>query len=139
MAATEFMVLCDKFRLFHSNPANIGLHLVTTPLAVAMALSAVNKLCSGSSLVVSLNAAYLLSMATSMPPIIFTATAISMCCIVYVAHSTFRWSWAVHTLLFCVGYFGQDLSHYMTSEPTFQSSYQQESDFWNQVGHEACR
>ncbi len=46
--------------------------------------------------------------------------------IVNLAQNTMHLSWLAHAAMFCVGYFGQDLSHYITGEKTFQSSYQEQ-------------
>ena len=58
---------------------------------------------------------------------------VCMACMVVIAGVTRRLSWWMHGLLFCVGYFGQDLAHYCSGEPTMQSSYQQDDTFWEQL------
>ena len=117
-----------------STPLNLGLHLLTTPLAVTISLSAVSKACGNSWLICSLLAAYLMNMALSMPPFVFCTTVVSMSLMVLAAELTrTRLSWRAHALLFCVGYFGQDLAHFCAGEATLQSTYQKDDDFWAQL------
>lgn len=51
-------------------------------------------------------------------------THLQMGAIVTMSQRTMGLSWMVHAVVFCLGYFGQELSHYVTGEQTFQSSYQ---------------
>ena len=142
----EFLELCDKFRAYHSDPVNLALHTITTPLAVAVVMSAMSKasrtLGPKGVWVAAINAAYLLNMAMSMPPVIFGITAAVMLLLVWVSERATSLPWRAHALLFCVGYFGQDVSHWATGESTFQSSYQSgengedltmTADFWSQL------
>lgn len=133
LAATRLTYFC-RFASRLSTPLNISLHLLTTPLAVTISLSAISKACGNSWLICSLLAAYLMNMALSMPPFVFCTTVACMSLMVFVAELTrTRLSWRMHALLFCVGYFGQDLAHFCSGEATLQSTYQKDDDFWSQL------
>lgn len=130
---SDFLVLGDKFRQYHSDPVNLGLHLLTTPLAVLAVFAALNKIVGFSNLTFGVTFMYLTIMSSCLSPSVFAATAVC-CCVICVGSASFaRLGYAAIAAAFCVGYFGQDLSHFVTGEQTFQSTYQQDNDFVMQL------
>ena len=142
----DFFELSDKFRVFHSHPVNILLHIITTPLSIAVVMSSISK--ASKTLdpkgigVISISSAYLLNMVTSIPPVIFGISAAVLILLIWVSKRITSLSWRAHAIIFCVGYFGQEVSHWVTDENTFQSSYQSgkngeditmTTDFWSQL------
>mmetsp|Transcript_36931 Transcript_36931/g.42125 ORF Transcript_36931/g.42125 Transcript_36931/m.42125 type:complete len:217 (+) Transcript_36931:38-688(+) len=131
--AEQFLELGDKFRAFHATKLNVYLHLLTTPLAVWAAIAAINKISGQSYLSIGIIAAYLVALSVEVSSAVFIPTAVCITAIVLLSAPGARVGWMLLTVLFCVGYFGQDLAHWGTGEETFQSSYQQENDFWLQL------
>ena len=116
------------FRKFHAEPFNAATHLVTTPACFvaceALALRALPR-DAALPIVGAVLAAYAGALALCVPLRLWLPT-----CAVFAASlaaaarfaralSTAAWAGA-----FAAGYFGQDLAHFLASEPTYQSSYQ---------------
>jgi len=133
-SSRQFLDLCTKFRAFHSSETNLNLHLATTPLAVWAAIAAINKVLGGNSApAVGVIAAYLITLSGEVSAAVFLPTAVCVTAIMIFSVYGARMSWTLLAILFCVGYFGQDLAHWGTGEATLQSSYQQDDDFWIQL------
>jgi len=129
----QFLELCDKFRSFHATDTNVYLHLLTTPLAVWAAIATINKISGQSYPSVGIIAGYLVALSVEVSSAVFIPTAACVTAIVLLSVPGARASWLLLAVLFCVGYFGQDLAHWGTGEETFQSSYQQDNDFLLQL------
>lgn len=131
VSEAHFIDLSAKFRKFHSDPINVALHFLTTPLGILAVLSVVNKVASGSTLTTVAMVVYCASLIDKLPPQLIAMTSLFVAGLTVASQYTMHLGWLAHAGLFCVGYFGQDLSHFCTGEQTFQSSYQQDSDFWS--------
>jgi hypothetical protein len=123
--------LSNNFNLYHNNNINIFIHLITTPLSLLELISIINKLSNNALLIKSLSLIYCISLAYNNIPfnvLYLTSYAIS---IIVVISSKIKIKLLYNILLFIVGYLAQDLSHYLTNEATYQSSYisQKSQDF----------
>mmetsp|Transcript_20091 Transcript_20091/g.42135 ORF Transcript_20091/g.42135 Transcript_20091/m.42135 type:complete len:668 (-) Transcript_20091:106-2109(-) len=127
----HFIDLSAKFRKFHSDPINVALHFFTTPLGVLAVLSLINKVLRGTTVTTIAMVIYCVSLIDKLPPQLIAMTSLCVAGLTVASAQTMALGWLAHAGLFCVGYFGQDLSHFATGEATFQSSYQQDSDFWS--------
>jgi len=121
--------LSAKFRQYHSDHTNIFFHLITTPLGVLSVLSLLNKATNTRMLTIALAVMYCVSIMDKMPLHILATTAFVATGLACGAANTASLSYALHAMMFVVGYFGQDAAHFFTGEQTFQSTYQQDSNF----------
>lgn len=131
----QFLELCNKFRAYHNTKINVDLHLITTPLAVWASISAITKLLKGNySYSIGAMVSYLILLSIEISVGIFIPTAICVT-VITILSIVFghKLSWKTLIIAFCLGYFGQDLAHMYSGEETFQSSYQQDNDFWIQL------
>lgn len=115
--------LSNNFNLYHNNNINIFIHLITTPLSLLELISIINKISNNALFVKSLSLLYCISLAYNDIPfnvLCFTSYAIS---IIVVISSKIKMKLLYNILVFIVGYLAQDLSHYLTNESTYQSSY----------------
>ena len=65
-----------EFSKYHQDPTNVGLHFVTTPLAMIGAFSILHTYTSSSSMAMSLVFFYLLSLLPTLPNGVFAGTVI---------------------------------------------------------------
>jgi len=121
--------LSAKFRNYHQDQFNIFLHMITTPLGVLSVLSLVNKVTGTSFLAKILALAYCVSIMDKLPMHILALTTLVSTGIALGSTLSSGLGYLTHMVMFIVGYFGQDLAHFATGEKTFQSSYQQDSNF----------
>jgi len=125
--------LSEKFRKYHSDHTNIFFHLITTPLGVLSVLSLFNKATNSNICTKALAVVYCLSIMDKMPLHILAITSFVSTGIAMAAAGTASLSYVMHVAMFVVGYFGQDLAHFFTGEQTFQSSYQGDTNFMEQL------
>ena len=117
-----------EFRKFHVEPLNVATHLLTTPAcfvaAEALALRALAP-ATALPLVGAALAAYAGALALCVPLRLWLPTcavfAASLATAARFARALSAAAWAG---VFACGYLGQDLAHFLASEPTYQSSYQ---------------
>ena len=112
-----------EFRKFHSHPLNVALHLVTTPAAL-FAASLLVRIFLGVTVTVALHVAWLLWILPTTPLKLWVTSSCihGMLCSAAIITDAFTTLGA--SILFAVSYFAQDVAHFATCEPTFQSSYQ---------------
>lgn len=125
--------MADQFRTYHRNPLNVALHFITTPLGY-LSLLCFSQHLSQSALVSQAIPfvtvfLYLVALAIKVPlwinlinaVILFSLAQISVIC---VANSFMFLDTPFGAgCLLVVAVFGQDVSHWVTGEVTFQSSY----------------
>eukprot|EP00287_Rhodomonas_sp_CCMP768_P006572 CAMPEP_0196737946 /NCGR_PEP_ID=MMETSP1091-20130531/15505_1 /TAXON_ID=302021 /ORGANISM="Rhodomonas sp., Strain CCMP768" /LENGTH=672 /DNA_ID=CAMNT_0042081869 /DNA_START=35 /DNA_END=2053 /DNA_ORIENTATION=+ len=128
-ALAHFTELSAKFRKFHQDPTNVFLHLLTTPLGILSVLSLVNKVSKGSGIVMLTTVVYCISLVDKVPENILAQTSLMAGALAVASTLVQHLGWMMHLAIFLVGYVGQEAAHYFTGEATFQSSYQQQSDF----------
>jgi len=128
-ALAHFTALSAKFRKFHQDPTNIALHLLTTPLGVLSVISLVNKVTRGTGLVMLTTIVYCISLVDKVPENILAYTSLAAGALAVFSTVTMHLGWLMHGAIFLLGYVGQEAAHYFTGEATFQSSYQQQTDF----------
>jgi len=117
----SFTILSEKFETFHRDPTNVFLHFLTTPLGLIGFVGLLRYLLSHN-LVALLSVFYIVSLVSIVNVDIYIGSLLLWGIIVVFA---FRLKLRpVYCIIFIlIGYFGQDLSHYLTGEKTFQSSY----------------
>lgn len=129
VATVAFASHSVGFHKFHRGTLNVALHLILTPIGIAGAAALVAKATSATAMT-AVAAVYGASLAAMVPFPLFVASAVVLAGIaVAVAHMGLGWAAGVALVL--VGYFGQDLAHWVTGEATYQSSYQKQDDFWS--------
>jgi hypothetical protein len=123
--AGAFSELCRKFRPFHKNSLNVLLHLLTTPAGVLAIFLMVNN----QPITMGASALYLLSLFFLVPTRVWLRTSLVIG-LINLAASWMQLTLFPSLMLLAVSYFGQDLAHFVTNEPTFQGSYQNQSNFF---------
>lgn len=119
-----FQAFAADFRKYHADPVNVSLHLLTTPLGIFGALSLVNSLTKHHLLSDLAVLVYVISLIHQLPVAIFLPTVCIMYMLRWFAATFYSSESVLYALMFLfVGYFGQDLAHIITHEPTFQGSY----------------
>ena len=138
---TMYEDLTRQFCEYHKNSVNIALHLVTTPMAImSIFLVLRNLLFPATDAVESyvgylkyVNLVYGASLLLNVQLKIWLLTCGQLFLMYYLTTAyllPLQLSTANCGLLFCFGYFGQDFAHYISGEPTFQSSYSNKNKFW---------
>lgn len=119
-----------EFSKYHQDPTNVGLHFVTTPLAMIGAFSILHTYTSSSSMAMSLVFFYLLSLLPTLPNGVFAGTVI-LCGIILACSRQLKLGFKTSIAFVVLGYLLQDLAHLGTGEQTFQSTY-------SAGGHVSC-
>jgi uncharacterized membrane protein YGL010W len=126
----RFQGLASAFRACHREPLNAVLHLLTTPLGLLCFLSLLWRVDPAAPL--ALVAAYLVSLLVVLPWRLWAVTALVLALLLYMS-----WDLALGLPASLAGlaicYFGQDLAHYLTGEPTFQSGYEKRPSWLRQL------
>lgn len=119
--------LCQGFLRCHRQPLNVALHCVTTPLGWFGVFALVQTFGDKTLLVAAAGLAA--SIACFVP---LTTAFASAAVIGFLALGSYTlavgWIWGLVALL--VGFFGQELSHWLTGEVTYQSTYKTSSSWW---------
>ncbi|WP_182867557.1 methyltransferase [Stieleria mannarensis] len=124
---SDWTRLCRGFLRCHRSPLNVACHLVTTPLGLFGAYSLLAWTSPiAAALVAMLHIAVVVA---STPAGVACLHAIAVGLIAAAAAwlSLSLW-WSVAAIT--VGYIGQDLAHWLTAEPTFQSTYKDSRRWW---------
>lgn len=112
--------MSSEFRACHREALNAGLHLVTTPLGLICFLSLLWR--ANPVVAVMASAAYLALLLVILPWRLWTLTALTIALLLYMS-----WDLELGLLQSLAGlaicYLGQDLAHYLSGEPSFQSRY----------------
>lgn len=125
--------LSKSFCEYHKTSVNIFLHGITTPLSILAVVSTFNKVTNTGMVALLLTVLYCLSLINRVPLHILAPSCIVSAAIALTATMTSFLSYQIHIIVFTIAYFGQDVAHFLTSEPTFQGSYQQTATFWSQL------
>jgi len=130
-------VISREFREFHQHPLNVAFHLVTTPAAI-FALAALLAHFSSNLTVMVLAGAWAISLAATVPVHLWLVTCVTLYCLSQAA-AVFAGTGQLTGMaaILVVSYISQDLSHWITGEPTFQASYagRQEGWIWTFLAH----
>lgn len=116
-----YKTLATDFIECHQNPANVLMHLVTTSGFYLSMFAVIRFLPSVAGLFIPL--IYGLSMLLYIPSIGIKAVTIGTLACLYLISESLELSKTYSAALFVISYLGQDLSHYLTSEATFQYRY----------------
>lgn len=118
----SYDILALSFGLYHKDPVNVFLHLLTTPLGLVGFFSLIRYMANSSSASVALSGIYLLSLLPVVPNGVFAGTMLLIVLIVLLCREL---KLGVRASLACIvaGYCLQDLAHLATGEKTFQGSY----------------
>eukprot|EP00238_Polyblepharides_amylifera_P002811 CAMPEP_0196582902 /NCGR_PEP_ID=MMETSP1081-20130531/41225_1 /TAXON_ID=36882 /ORGANISM="Pyramimonas amylifera, Strain CCMP720" /LENGTH=583 /DNA_ID=CAMNT_0041903623 /DNA_START=227 /DNA_END=1978 /DNA_ORIENTATION=- len=117
----SFLDLSRDFQQYHKNALNMALHLVTTPAGYIAVLALIQSYASLHAQQTA-TALYAVCLLASLPIKLWSVTA----CFLFVL------SWVTSQLdisnvlaigLVAFSYFGQDFSHWLTGEKTYQSTY----------------
>lgn len=130
--ATRWEKISSEFLAYHQHPLNIALHLITTPVALFAATAILGHL-AGAQAVWTAAVAWVLALALTVPTPFWLATAAMLGVIAHMAVAAASVdSFSVPRMvgLFGAAYFGQDVSHWVTCEPTFQESYLGKREGW---------
>lgn len=132
-SAMSFVEMASDFNAYHKNALNVALHLVTTPAGYVGVLALV-ALQFGSEVAESVAAIYALALFFSMPLRLWLATCAFL---VGIAALTTRAGLNLGVpasfALIAFSYVGQDVSHWLTGEQTFQSTYMKNSGWMGQL------
>ena len=127
MGGSLFYPMAEGFNEYHANALNVALHLITTPAGYLGALALVAEYAGGATAVDSAAAVYCLALLCMVPLWIALATSSIVAGLAYAATRTalaaHLGGWMPAAALLAFSYVGQDVSHWMCGEPTFQSTY----------------
>ena len=127
---TSWTVISREFREFHQHPLNIAFHLVTTPAAILALATLLAHLASNLTVMI-LAGAWAISLASTVPVRLWLVTCVTMYCLSQAAAVLAgKGQLTGMVALLVVSYGGQDLSHWITGEPTFQASYAGKQEGW---------
>jgi hypothetical protein len=124
----------QEFAKFHTHPLNVLLHMITTPLCLVAAFALLYISTSQEVLIATLSV-YGCSLTMFLPFHLTILNSLSLTGLYFTSiHATYVLDLVklpeqlasphiAFSLLFLVSYFGQDLAHFICSEPTYQSSY----------------
>eukprot|EP00611_Tribonema_gayanum_P015468 TRINITY_DN27317_c0_g1_i1.p1 TRINITY_DN27317_c0_g1~~TRINITY_DN27317_c0_g1_i1.p1 ORF type:complete len:621 (+),score=222.98 TRINITY_DN27317_c0_g1_i1:239-2101(+) len=122
-----FEELCLRFRPHHASTLNVLLHLVTTPLgilaAISLAITYAARYDGADNVLKGAAAFYAATLLLLVPFHIWVLTAATIGGLV-VAASQLCLTPITAAVLLAVAYVGQELSHHVTGETTYQSTYQ---------------
>lgn len=123
----NYNILSNKFNDYHQNYINIFIHLITTPLSLLELVSITNKITGNTITIRLLSLLYCVSLAYfDIPLNVLALTSYAISNIVIISRYI-KLKFVYNILIFITGYLMQDLSHYITNESTYQSSYINES------------
>jgi uncharacterized membrane protein YGL010W len=120
--AKHYEELSSTFSNYHSDPVNVALHFLTTPLGMIGLFSLLRSYTKSSSITIAVTFFYLLSLLPILPSGDFYGTAL-LCFVIVFCSRVFRLKFVHAVILVALGYVLQDLSHVATGESTFQSTY----------------
>merc|ERR1711871_1806632 len=127
---------CVDFRKYHQTSLNVALHLVTTPACLFAALGLtdvaaqrLNFLQDASfSASTAVAVSYLALLFLSVPLRLWMATAATFAGLLWLLQAV-QLNVAAMVITFISAYVAQDLAHFITGEPSYQSSYAGQSNF----------
>lgn len=124
---SDWTRLCHGFLRCHRSPLNVACHLVTTPLDLFGVYSLLSW--TGPIATASLAGVHIAVVVALTPAAVACLYAIAVGLITAAAAwlSLGPW-WSVAAI--AAGYIGQDLAHWLTAEPTFQSTYKDSRRWW---------
>eukprot|EP00959_Pyramimonas_sp_CCMP1952_P458375 9476507-Pyramimonas_sp.AAC.1 len=142
----EFHRICQEFRPYHKNALNVALHLVTTPAGIVSALSLIAhaakefklpelpQICPYFTLEVQQVAVafYCWTLFINMPVRLWIVNTMCMALCSY-ATTVLNLDLYVSLGLMVAAYVGQDVSHWITGESTYQSSYMKNSSWMSML------
>jgi len=122
-----FQSMATDFNNYHKNALNVALHLVTTPAGYLGALALIKQQ-AGSQVTEGAAALYALSLLATVPLRVWFATVMVLLGVTAIAtRAGTDISGFASLALLAFSYFGQDVSHWITGEQTFQSTYMKDA------------
>eukprot|EP01064_Diplonema_japonicum_P015720 TRINITY_DN2352_c0_g1_i1.p1 TRINITY_DN2352_c0_g1~~TRINITY_DN2352_c0_g1_i1.p1 ORF type:complete len:578 (+),score=115.32 TRINITY_DN2352_c0_g1_i1:75-1808(+) len=124
-----FTKLAKEFRAYHKNTLNVTGHLATTPVGLACSLALLEA--GGGVWAGYIIAVYSALLAVTTPAKIAVGSMPVLLAVYFICNAiTSAEVSTMHTaLLLAVSYILQDVVHFITGEPTFQSSYKEVPKF----------
>lgn len=119
---TDFDTLAHNFQLYHKNPINVLLHVLTSPLGVIGVFSLIRYFANSSSAVVAITFFYCMSLLTVVPNGVFAGT-VFLCVSLVLICRHLKFDIKSSIALIIAGYILQDMAHLATGEETYQSKY----------------
>lgn len=120
--AKHYEQLSSEFAKYHTDPLNVLVHFLTTPLGMIGAFSLMRYYTKSSSLAMTVTGLYLISLLPILPSGEFLGTAL-LCGLIVLASKLVRLTLWTGFGLLVAGYVLQDAAHWYTGEKTFQSTY----------------
>lgn len=121
--AKKFNKLSNSFNEYHNNNLNIFIHLLTTPFTIFELILTINKVSKNTHISKIISFIYLISLAYyGLPFNVICLTSYTLAMLVVISEKI-KTKLLYNIGLFIIGYLMQDFSHYITNEPTYQSSY----------------
>jgi hypothetical protein len=120
---SHFQQLSKTFRAFHSNPVNVALHLLSTPLGLLSLLCGIHAAHpAGPVLAPALTGLYAVSLIYTLPLRLWAVNTAALAALAYAA-TLLPLTLLQAALVGAAAYLSQDISHIITGEATYQSSY----------------
>jgi len=118
----DFTIISTKFEAYHTNPINVLIHLITTPLGILGFLALVKWFFRSTSAAGFLCALYVISLLPLIQLGVFAGTLL-VCCSLLLLARQMSLGLLSSVSIIVIAYLLQDASHLVTGEKTFQSSY----------------
>ena len=132
-AGPSFATLARQFRKYHQNSVNVALHVLTTPLGIVGFLRLLLVRFDSVAVPCAVCAVYLVCLFRELPRAIFWRTAVGVAAICGIAVQIVGWRLGGCIGALITGFVGQDFSHLITGEQTFQSSYMSNASWFTQL------
>jgi len=132
-SSMAFVDMAADFNAYHKNALNVALHLVTTPAGYAGVLAILAQQ-FGAQAAEGAAAVYALALFFSVPFKLWMATCAFLAGITaLVTRAGLDLGLPSSIALIAFSYVGQDVSHFVTGEQTFQSTYMKNSGWMGQL------
>jgi len=119
----SFNKLSNNFNMYHSNYINIFIHLITTPLLIILISCFINKITRTFIITKIIGLFYCISLVYYDLPYNVVCMTTYILANLIITSQKINIKYLYNIILFISSYLIQDLSHYITNEATYQSSY----------------
>ncbi len=115
--------LSNNFNKYHRDNVNVFIHLITTPLSILEITSIINKITGHTIIAKILCIFYCISLIYKDLPFNVICITSYILANIIIFSQKIKMKYLYNIIIFIIGYLIQDLSHYITGEQTYQSSY----------------
>lgn len=130
-SSQSYAKLSSQFAQYHSNTANVFLHMLSTP-AIALGILVLIAAASNSRVAIGACVAYQILLSLSgVSFCLWLKTSMLLGFLLFVARSSSRVPYGL--VLITLGVAGQSVAHVLTKEASLASTYQTSEDYWRRA------